>query len=176
VRRRFSDVTDPSSDTICYASQNRQTGIKSLAAQCDLVLVVGSRNSSNSLRMVEVAARPGRTRTSFRMSQSWTSGGWPMWRPWVSALARARRRSWWTNSSSDWPTSDTGTSRSKRHRSRTLSFQCRCNLLAAAAPTSAVVQARRRRRQSREQSGKAISHAPCPPYHQHPVSNHSMGD
>jgi 4-hydroxy-3-methylbut-2-enyl diphosphate reductase len=55
LRQRFSDLAGPRSDTICYASQNRQDGIKSLARRCDLVLVVGSENSSNSQRMVDVA-------------------------------------------------------------------------------------------------------------------------
>jgi (E)-4-hydroxy-3-methyl-but-2-enyl pyrophosphate reductase len=59
IRERFHDVEEPSSDTICYASQNRQNGIKSLARHCELVLVVGSENSSNSQRMVEVARQAG---------------------------------------------------------------------------------------------------------------------
>ncbi|MFJ8696760.1 4-hydroxy-3-methylbut-2-enyl diphosphate reductase [Streptomyces roseolilacinus] len=59
LKARFTDLVGPRSDTICYASQNRQNGVKSLAAQCDLVLVVGSRNSSNSLRMVDVARQAG---------------------------------------------------------------------------------------------------------------------
>jgi 4-hydroxy-3-methylbut-2-enyl diphosphate reductase len=60
LKSRFSDVAGPSSDTICYASQNRQNGIKSLAAQCDVIFVVGSPNSSNSQRMVDVARDAGR--------------------------------------------------------------------------------------------------------------------
>lgn len=59
IRERFHDVAEPASDTICYASQNRQNGIKSLARQCELVLVVGSENSSNSQRMVDVARQAG---------------------------------------------------------------------------------------------------------------------
>ncbi|UVS79239.1 1-deoxy-D-xylulose-5-phosphate synthase [Actinokineospora sp. UTMC 2448] len=59
IRARFTDVEEPSSETICYASQNRQTGIKSLARQCELILVVGSENSSNSQRMVDVAGKAG---------------------------------------------------------------------------------------------------------------------
>jgi (E)-4-hydroxy-3-methyl-but-2-enyl pyrophosphate reductase len=59
IRQRFHDVEEPSSDTICYASQNRQTGVKSLARRCELVLVVGSENSSNSQRMVDVARQAG---------------------------------------------------------------------------------------------------------------------
>ncbi|MET8797153.1 4-hydroxy-3-methylbut-2-enyl diphosphate reductase [Nocardia sp. NPDC004568] len=61
IRKRFSDVVGPGSDDICYASQNRQVGIKSLARQCDVVLVVGASNSSNSLRLVEVAEKAGTT-------------------------------------------------------------------------------------------------------------------
>lgn len=59
IRTRFQDVIGPASDDICYAGQNRQSGIKSLARKCDLVLVVGASNSSNSLRMVEVAEQSG---------------------------------------------------------------------------------------------------------------------
>ncbi|GGJ96722.1 4-hydroxy-3-methylbut-2-enyl diphosphate reductase 1 [Streptomyces camponoticapitis] len=59
LRSRFTDIVSPAHDTICYASQNRQNGVKSLLDRCDLVLVVGSRNSSNSLRMVDVARDGG---------------------------------------------------------------------------------------------------------------------
>ncbi|MFE1763856.1 4-hydroxy-3-methylbut-2-enyl diphosphate reductase [Streptomyces angustmyceticus] len=59
LHRRFRDITGPHGDDICYASQNRQNAVKSLARAHDLVLVVGSRNSSNSLRMVEVAREHG---------------------------------------------------------------------------------------------------------------------
>jgi 4-hydroxy-3-methylbut-2-enyl diphosphate reductase len=56
---RFPDIVGPRSDDICYATQNRQDAVKVLADSCDLVLVVGSRNSSNSNRLVEVAERHG---------------------------------------------------------------------------------------------------------------------
>ncbi|MEU9000168.1 4-hydroxy-3-methylbut-2-enyl diphosphate reductase [Streptomyces caniferus] len=59
LHRRFDDITGPHGDDICYASQNRQNAVKSLARAHDLVLVVGSLNSSNSLRMVEVARDHG---------------------------------------------------------------------------------------------------------------------
>ncbi|MFS8202438.1 4-hydroxy-3-methylbut-2-enyl diphosphate reductase [Streptomyces sp. CWNU-52B] len=59
LRRRFTDLRGPGSDDICYASQNRQDGIRAIVDRCDLVLVVGSTNSSNSIRMVEVARRLG---------------------------------------------------------------------------------------------------------------------
>ncbi|GAB3660178.1 4-hydroxy-3-methylbut-2-enyl diphosphate reductase [Actinocorallia lasiicapitis] len=55
LRERFPSLQSPPSDDICYATQNRQTAIKEIAAQSDVVIVVGSRNSSNSKRLVEVA-------------------------------------------------------------------------------------------------------------------------
>ena len=59
LRARFPEIAGPRSDDICYATQNRQDAVRALAADCDLVLVVGSRNSSNSNRLVEVARRSG---------------------------------------------------------------------------------------------------------------------
>lgn len=55
LRERFPKLQDPPSDDICYATQNRQTAVKAMAPECELVIVVGSRNSSNSNRLVEVA-------------------------------------------------------------------------------------------------------------------------
>ena len=59
LRERFSDLTGPRSDDICYATQNRQVAVKALAPEADLVLIVGAINSSNSNRMVEVARTMG---------------------------------------------------------------------------------------------------------------------
>jgi 4-hydroxy-3-methylbut-2-enyl diphosphate reductase len=59
LRARFPDLQSPPSDDICYATQNRQAAVKVIAPQVDLFLVVGSRNSSNSVRMVEVATASG---------------------------------------------------------------------------------------------------------------------
>jgi 4-hydroxy-3-methylbut-2-enyl diphosphate reductase len=59
LRARFPQLQDPPSDDICYATQNRQVAVKAMAAECDLVVVVGSRNSSNSKRLVEVALQAG---------------------------------------------------------------------------------------------------------------------
>ena len=59
LRERFPALIDPPSDDICYATQNRQTAVKQIAADSDLVLVVGSTNSSNSVRLVEVALDAG---------------------------------------------------------------------------------------------------------------------
>lgn len=59
LRERFPKLQNPPSDDICYATQNRQVAVKTMAPRCDLVLVVGSRNSSNSVRLVEVARGAG---------------------------------------------------------------------------------------------------------------------
>jgi 4-hydroxy-3-methylbut-2-enyl diphosphate reductase len=59
LRQRFPKLQDPPSDDICYATQNRQVAVKAMAPECELVIVVGSRNSSNSVRLVEVALGAG---------------------------------------------------------------------------------------------------------------------
>jgi 4-hydroxy-3-methylbut-2-enyl diphosphate reductase len=59
LRERFPTLQNPPSDDICYATQNRQVAVKAMAPHCDLVIVVGSRNSSNSVRLVEVALTAG---------------------------------------------------------------------------------------------------------------------
>jgi 4-hydroxy-3-methylbut-2-enyl diphosphate reductase len=55
LRERFPEIVGPRTDDICYATTNRQAAVKQMAAECDLVLVIGSQNSSNSQRLVEVA-------------------------------------------------------------------------------------------------------------------------
>jgi 4-hydroxy-3-methylbut-2-enyl diphosphate reductase len=55
LRKRFPQIVGPRRDDICYATTNRQSAVKKMAAECDLVLIVGSHNSSNSARLVEVA-------------------------------------------------------------------------------------------------------------------------
>jgi 4-hydroxy-3-methylbut-2-enyl diphosphate reductase len=64
LKERFPEIQAPPSDDICYATQNRQEAIKEIAPQADLVIVVGSRNSSNSVRLVEVALEYG-AKTSY---------------------------------------------------------------------------------------------------------------
>ena len=59
LKERFPDIQAPPSDDICYATQNRQEAIKVIAPQADLVIVVGSQNSSNSVRLAEVALEYG---------------------------------------------------------------------------------------------------------------------
>jgi len=61
LRKRFPEIQGPKKDDICYATQNRQDAVKQLALECDLVLVVGSPNSSNSNRLRELAERCGST-------------------------------------------------------------------------------------------------------------------
>ncbi|GAA1727676.1 4-hydroxy-3-methylbut-2-enyl diphosphate reductase [Dietzia kunjamensis subsp. schimae] len=59
LKQKYPTLIDPPSDDICYATQNRQVAVKTMAPQCDLVIVVGSQNSSNSVRLVEVALQAG---------------------------------------------------------------------------------------------------------------------
>ncbi len=79
LRKRFPLLQDPPSDDICYATQNRQVAIKKVAADSDLVIVVGSANSSNSVRLVEVALEYGAT-AAYRIDyasevrQEWLDG------------------------------------------------------------------------------------------------------
>jgi len=79
LRRRFPDLIDPPSDDICYATQNRQVAVKQIAARSDLLLVVGSTNSSNSVRLVEVAIDAGATtahlvENAAAIDESWLAG------------------------------------------------------------------------------------------------------
>ena len=59
LKRKFPNMTGPKTDDICYATTNRQQAVKQLARECDLILVIGSTNSSNSVRLVEVAREHG---------------------------------------------------------------------------------------------------------------------
>ncbi|HLU64037.1 MAG TPA: 4-hydroxy-3-methylbut-2-enyl diphosphate reductase [Protaetiibacter sp.] len=79
LRARFPKLQDPPSDDICYATQNRQVAIKKVAPQADLVIVVGSANSSNSVRLVEVALEQGakaahRIDYASEIRQEWLDG------------------------------------------------------------------------------------------------------
>ena len=79
LRERFPELQDPPSDDICYATQNRQVAIKKVAQGADLVIVVGSANSSNSVRLVEVALEYG-AKAAYRVDyadeirQEWLDG------------------------------------------------------------------------------------------------------
>ena len=79
LRERFPSLQDPPSDDICYATQNRQVAVKKLAEQAQLVIVVGSANSSNSVRLVEVALQHGasasfRVDTAAEVDPAWFEG------------------------------------------------------------------------------------------------------
>ena len=79
LRERFPNLQDPPSDDICYATQNRQVAIKKVAQDADLVIVVGSANSSNSVRLVEVALEYGakaayRVDYASEVKQEWLDG------------------------------------------------------------------------------------------------------
>ncbi|UJW35153.1 4-hydroxy-3-methylbut-2-enyl diphosphate reductase [Saccharothrix sp. AJ9571] len=79
LRERFPEISDPPSDDICYATTNRQVAVKALAPECDLVLVVGSTNSSNSKRLVEVALKAGAKDAhlvdfAHEVDESWLAG------------------------------------------------------------------------------------------------------
>ena len=76
LRERFPQLLDPPSDDICYATQNRQAAVKQIASQSDVVIVVGSRNSSNSVRLVEVAKDAG-ARASYLVDDA--SAIEPLW-------------------------------------------------------------------------------------------------
>ena len=79
LRERFPNLQDPPSDDICYATSNRQAAIKSISPECDLVIIVGSANSSNSVRLKEVAAEYGASRAervdfANQVDESWFEG------------------------------------------------------------------------------------------------------
>ncbi len=79
IRQQFPNLLDPPSDDICYATQNRQQAVKQIAAGADLVLVVGSGNSSNSVRLVEVALESGasaahRVDDASEIDEAWLEG------------------------------------------------------------------------------------------------------
>ena len=59
LKKRFPNIKEPAKEDICYATTNRQMAVKNIAKKCDMFFVIGSRNSSNSLRLVEVASQSG---------------------------------------------------------------------------------------------------------------------
>jgi 4-hydroxy-3-methylbut-2-enyl diphosphate reductase len=78
LRERFPNIVGPRTDDICYATTNRQAAVKQMAVHCDLVLVIGSRNSSNSNRLVEVAREHGAEAhlidNEAQVEESWLEG------------------------------------------------------------------------------------------------------
>jgi 4-hydroxy-3-methylbut-2-enyl diphosphate reductase len=78
LKARFPAIVGPKTDDICYATTNRQQAVKQLATECDLVLVIGSTNSSNSNRLVEVAREHGAAShlidNSLQVDEAWLAG------------------------------------------------------------------------------------------------------
>jgi 4-hydroxy-3-methylbut-2-enyl diphosphate reductase len=79
LKERFPHLVSPPSDDICYATQNRQAAVKAIAEQCDVMIVVGSGNSSNSVRLVEVALEAGaasayRVDSAAELDEAWFDG------------------------------------------------------------------------------------------------------
>lgn len=78
LRARYPDIVGPKAEDICYATSNRQAAVKAIAGECQLVLVIGAPNSSNSLRLVEVAERCGARsiliQRADEIDQSWLDG------------------------------------------------------------------------------------------------------
>ena len=79
IRERFPSLLDPPSDDICYATQNRQLAVKEISPEADLVIVVGSANSSNSVRLAEVALEAGakaayRVDDATEIQEAWLEG------------------------------------------------------------------------------------------------------
>ena len=120
LRERFPSITGPKSDDICYATTNRQLAVRQMARECDLVLVIGSRNSSNSNRLVEVARDHGadshlvdnETRGPRGVARGQAGGGHQLRAP---ARPRSSFSASWTSSASAAP----ATSRSSRSSRRT---------------------------------------------------------
>jgi 4-hydroxy-3-methylbut-2-enyl diphosphate reductase len=78
LRKRFPSISAPRGEDICYATSNRQAAVKAIASDCDLLLVIGAPNSSNSLRLVEVAEREGTPARLIRRAEdidlAWLAG------------------------------------------------------------------------------------------------------
>ena len=70
LKKRFPGIKEPHKEDICYATTNRQMAVKNIAKQCDMFFVIGSRNSSNSVRLVEVAKKSGCLNSQLIHSQS----------------------------------------------------------------------------------------------------------
>ena len=110
LRQRFPQLIDPPSDDICYATQNRQGAVKHIAPQVDVMVVVGSANSSNSVRLVEVALEAGagsayRVDKADELEESWFEGAAPWVSPRGASVARSIRRRREVSHEVDWQAS-----------------------------------------------------------------------
>ena len=124
LRERFPHITGPRTDDICYATTNRQAAVRQMAEQCDLVLVIGSKNSSNSNRLVDVARDLGTAAYLIDGADQVRRRGSRVRAWWASRPALPLPRSWSTGS---WPSSASAgrrTSRSSRSCARTCGSCC----------------------------------------------------
>ena len=95
LKRRFPAIAGPRREDICYATTNRQRAVEAIAPKADLTLIIGAPNSSNSVRLVEVAKAAGcPARRWCRTPRAWTGVCWRAWRRSRSAPALRRRKSW----------------------------------------------------------------------------------
>jgi 4-hydroxy-3-methylbut-2-enyl diphosphate reductase len=95
LKARFPNIRGPKKDDICYATQNRQDAVKKLAADCDVVIVVGSPNSSNSNRLREVARNMGLDATWWTTPGSCRRNGLRAKPASASRPGHPRRKCWW---------------------------------------------------------------------------------
>ena len=103
LRERFPSIVGPRTDDICYATTNRQAAVKQMAGSCDLMLVIGSRNSSNSVRLVEVARDCGTDAhlidNASEVREEWLAGQARRGHLLGRQRAREPRRASWSTSS-----------------------------------------------------------------------------
>ena len=126
LRQRFPKLQDPPSDDICYATQNRQVAVKAMAPECQLVIVVGSRNSSNSVRLVEVALGAGSDAAHLvdyadDIDPAWLEGVTTVGVTSGASVPEVLVRV----SSSGWPSTATTSCSRSRPRTRRLCSRCR---------------------------------------------------
>ena len=118
LRERFPTIVSPKSDDICYATTNRQIAVKQLARECELVLVIGSTNSSNSNRLVEVAREHGAAShlidNASQVARSGSRASRRSGSPPAPALPRSWSPSWSSSSASAAPTTSPSCARSTR--------------------------------------------------------------
>ena len=94
LKKKFPKIVGPHAQDICYATENRQTAVKNVAHGADLVLVVGSRNSSNSNRLVEVSMNLGTTSYLIDKAEDIRRSGWRTLRRWRSRRVHPHLRCW----------------------------------------------------------------------------------
>ena len=82
LRERFPAIKGPAAQDICYATENRQMAVKAVMPLCQTLLVVGSQNSSNSRRLVEVCHQRVCRLTWWTIIATWMRSGWKAWRRW----------------------------------------------------------------------------------------------